>query len=137
MFASIDQVCWGRLGIYLKGIFLHSFQHPDYNPFNYNENDFCLLRLSEPANITSKVGIACLAVDHSKKYVGVDLTISGWGLILYSGMSSSLLRSAQVKTLSDEECEFLMDGMMYPKPDKYICATKVNTDACEGDSGGD
>jgi hypothetical protein len=94
------------------------------------------LKLFEPVNISSTVGIVCLPLDPTNTFAGEYLTISGWGTLMYSGMTSTVLKAAQVLALTHEECASLMDGMTYPDPALHLCATDINTDACEGDSGG-
>ncbi len=36
-------------------------------------------------------------MDRSKLYIGEELTVSGWGGIIYKGISSPALRAAQVE----------------------------------------
>ncbi len=59
--------------------------------------DFALLKLVEPARISPTVGIVCLASDPSQRFVGVNLTASGWGnMALDLDKKSPVLRKTTV-----------------------------------------
>lgn len=60
---------------------LDSFQaitHPYYNSQNFN-NDITLLKLSSPAQLTSRVSPVCLAASTSSIPSGTTCVTTGWG----------------------------------------------------------
>ena len=73
-------------------------QHPRYDPYaNLKQFDFALLKLSKPAKISDTVGVVCLPMNQSNLYDGEELTVSGWGRIIYKGIASPVLRAAHLQ----------------------------------------
>lgn len=70
--------CLGKMVLYCV---LDSFQaitHPYYNAQNFN-NDITLLKLSSPAQLTSRVSPVCLAASTSSIPSGTTCVTTGWG----------------------------------------------------------
>jgi len=112
------------------------FQHPQYDPENHNVYDFAILKLSRSVKISDNVGVVCLPLNHAETFAGLNLTISGWGAILFHGMSSPVLKVAEVLALSPRQCERDFDGMLQPDAEAHLCGASEDTDTCQGDSGG-
>jgi len=113
--------------------------HPDYDDI-ITDNDFSILTLKEPVDITSadsKARAACLPTDLSNLYDNVDLTVSGWGNMRESGGHyPSVLHYVQVPGVTNEVCQ--ADYKYGPITSNMMCAglDEGGIDACQGDSGG-
>ena len=98
-------------------------QHPQFDPNDtLNHFDFALLKLSKPAKISEKVGVVCLPMNRSNLYVDEELTVSGWGRIIFDGMASPVLRAAQVKG----KVLFLIPNLSIPRSTPTAVITKKN-----------
>lgn len=67
--------------LFMNHCVLNSFQvisHPYYNSQNFN-NDITLLKLSSPAQLTSRVSPVCLASSSSSIPSGTKCVTTGWG----------------------------------------------------------
>jgi secreted trypsin-like serine protease len=119
---------------------IRCFQHPGYSNDLRFLNDFALLKLAQSATISPTVGIVCLAGDPSNRFVGADLTVSGWGDTYHGkGEPSPELRKTTVVGITQELCQWKYQNAEYKYqifPQYHLCAEAVNTDACRGDSGG-
>ena len=64
------------------------------------------------------------------------MTISGWGYILNGGPQSPNLKQSFVLGMSNSDCKATGYGAMITS--NMICATtpNIDTDTCQGDSGG-
>ena len=73
-------------------------QHPKYDVYKQTEKvDLALLQLWDAAKISKTVDVVCLPMDRRNLYIGKELTVSGWGGIIYDGINSPVLRATQVK----------------------------------------
>jgi len=116
------------------------YKHPNYtrNPSN---NDFALIRLDRPVEMTSCVGTVCLPSEGSDVVPGAECFVTGFGALEESGSLSKKLQEGKVKTWEHKDCTGLA---RYPKDDidnsTMFCAQGGSffnvVDACQGDSGG-
>ncbi|XP_071546999.1 serine protease snk-like [Panulirus ornatus] len=115
--------------------------HPEYNGY-LTYYDISLLRLSKPAELTSRVLPACLPlkpdVVDSK-----ELTVAGWGRTSFGAHElSQVLLKVNVPVVSLLECQFRLfrhqDLFRAPKGIMVdqLCAGEKGRDSCKGDSGG-
>jgi trypsin len=114
------------------------------NPgFQYNSgtlnNDFVILKLSDPLELNDNVKPACLP---SSGYLGVSSTeercfTSGWGTLSSGGSATDDLKYVRVPAITNAQCNNdYGDGQI---TDAMICAGypgEGGKDACQGDSGG-
>jgi len=113
--------------------------HPQYNDNTMN-NDFGLVRLESPVDITDCVGTVCLPSSGGDVAPGTACWISGWGTLSSGGSQPTKLQEAQVTVLSNSDCK----KTSYDYSDisqTMLCAQGKTangeiTDACQGDSGG-
>ena len=77
-----------------------------------------------------------LVTDVTQSFEGTNLTISGWGYTSSNGQLSPNLKFAFVNGWNNAACKATGYGTLIT--DNMICAstTKIDTDACQGDSGG-
>jgi hypothetical protein len=112
-------------------------QHPQYVDDGQFFYDFALLRLAYPATLSDVVGIVCLATDSSQRFVGTELTASGWGDTFWNAKQPSpQLKKTLVVGITQELCSWKYQNTYRIIPNLHICAEATNTDACKGDSGG-
>ena len=74
--------------------------------------------------------------DVTQSFEGTNLTISGWGYTASKGQLSPNLKFAFVNGWNNTACKATGYGNIIT--DNMICAStpKIDTDACQGDSGG-
>ncbi|XP_050308922.1 chymotrypsin-like elastase family member 2A [Anthonomus grandis grandis] len=112
--------------------------HPKYNPQVFG-NDIAVLKLTEPAQLTSYVRPVCLWQGSNQLELVVNQTgiVVGWGFD-ETGTVTEQLTKAHMPIVSQETC-------IYSFPDFYsrftssttFCAGfKNGTSVCNGDSGG-
>ena len=90
-----------------------------------------------PAVLSSTVGIVCLATNINERFVGYELTVSGWGDTYYNyNQPSAELRKTRVYGITQERCSYMYQNLFQIVDSLHICAEASNTDACKGDSGG-
>ena len=106
-------------------------KHSRYNSATV-DNDYAILRLSQPVSFTDKVSPACLPDEREKTYLGANATATGWG-ITGSGSIANTLQEADVTVISNAVCD-----NYYRKPitKNMICTVGTGEGACKGDSGG-
>jgi len=115
------------------------------NPeFQYNSgtlnNDFVILKLSDPLELNDNVKAACLP---SSDYLGVTSTeercfTSGWGTLSSGGESPDDLQFVRVPAITNADCN-IDSAYGGDITDAMICAGYPGLggkDACQGDSGG-
>ena len=75
-------------------------------------------------------------LDVTQKFVGTNLTISGWGYTVDKGSLSPNLRYAFINGWNNTACKATGYGSLIT--DNMICASspKLDVDTCQGDSGG-
>lgn len=109
----------------------HNHIHEHYNA-NTMTNDICLLELSAPLEMNSKVaGVAMPGQD--AEFTGAAV-VSGWGTLSSGGSSPDVLMAVTVPIVSDDDCRDAY-GQNDIK-DTMICAGEEGKDSCQGDSGG-
>merc|ERR1711962_1258223 len=108
------------------------------NPTQLN-NDFVILKLSNPLELNDDVKPACLP--SSSDYLGVSSTeercfTSGWGTLSSGGSSTDTLQYVRVPAITNDQCNEAYNGDI---TNAMICAGYPGVggkDACQGDSGG-
>ena len=75
--------------------------------------------------------------DDSNKFVGANVTVSGWGRTSAKSETSKILKSAFVTAIADDECKRL--SLLFDVGPTSMCASGRSTRsaACFGDSGGE
>merc|ERR1719266_1057330 len=105
-------------------------------PYQGNNNDFVILKLSSALTFNDNVGPACLPEpDFAPDTTGQTCFVSGWGT-LASGAQSlpTQLQWVAVPTVTNEKCNEAYGGIT----SSMICAglSTGGKDSCQGDSGG-
>ena len=110
--------------------------HPSYNSTT-QDNDFALLKLANPVVVSQNASFICLPPDVTQTFAGANLTISGWGTTSSGGTQSPALKGAFITGLTNAACS-TTGGYGTSITANMICATTpaVDTDTCQGDSGG-
>jgi len=118
------------------------YKHPNYTE-DPSSNDFALIRLDRPVEMTSCVGSVCLPSEDSDVAPGTECFTTGLGGLKegYDAPVAGELQEGKVSIWSHKECTGLG---RYPKEQiddsTMICAQGGNpfkiVDACQGDSGG-
>lgn len=116
------------------------YKHPNYTS-RPSRNDFALMRLESPVEITECVGIACLPTRDVEP--GTECYATGWGAISTGGdypPTAKVLQEGKVETWTNAACTGFG---RYPKDqidESMLCAQGGNLfkiiDGCQGDSGG-
>merc|ERR1719266_1360825 len=106
-------------------------------PYQGNNNDFVILKLSSALSFNANVYPACLPeASHAPDTTGATCFASGWGT-LQSGAQSlpSLLQWVAVPTVTNQKCNSQYGGGI---TSSMICAGSPSggIDSCQGDSGG-
>ncbi|XP_041959286.1 chymotrypsin-like protease CTRL-1 [Alosa sapidissima] len=106
--------------------------HPYYNSNNFN-NDITLLKLSSPAQLTSRVSPVCMASSSASFPAGMRCVTTGWGK---TGSTSSprILQQTALPLLSTAQCRQHWGSNRIT--DAMICAGASGVSSCQGDSGG-
>merc|ERR1711874_931873 len=114
--------------------------NPDlpYNGGTLN-NDWAILKLSSPLDLTADVFPACLP--SSTSYLSTSSTeercfTSGWGTLSSGGSATNNLQYVRVPAITNAQCNAAYGGSI---TDTMICAGYPGVggkDACQGDSGG-
>ena len=71
---------------------------------NYNY-DFSILTLSNMVSFSHKIAPACLPWNVEVKYTGHVATVTGWGRLTPNGTKAKTLQEADVKIVSNIDCE--------------------------------
>ena len=74
--------------------------------------------------------------DGSSSGAGTNVTVAGWGRTSQDGSVSNVLRSVDLKLLTNAQCAAQLYQNMFPVHPSSICAIGDRKDACRGDSGG-
>ncbi|KAM8827320.1 chymotrypsin-like protease CTRL-1 [Synchiropus splendidus] len=108
------------------------FTHSYYNSQNFN-NDITLIKLSSPAQLTSRVSPVCLATSSTSIPSGTRCVTTGWGK---TGSTSSprILQQTSLPLLSPAQCKQYWGYNRIT--DAMICAGASGVSSCQGDSGG-
>jgi secreted trypsin-like serine protease len=102
------------------------------------ESDFALLHLASPLNLsgTQAKKIEMVTPDEvtaGATAPGVAARVSGWGVTSYNGTQPNVLRSVDLKLVSNEEAAQIIGA---PIPASALPAFANGKDSCQGDSGG-
>ncbi|XP_052002825.1 trypsin-like [Xyrauchen texanus] len=107
--------------------------HPDYNDMTY-DNDFMLIKLSEPAIFNDYV--QPISLPTSCSFAGEQCLVSGWGNQINTGVDyAAVLQCLDLPVLSRSQCEGAYGWQI---TDNMFCAgfLEGGKDSCQGDSGG-
>ncbi|KAI3379897.1 hypothetical protein SNEBB_005306, partial [Seison nebaliae] len=108
-----------------------TFTHSDYGPSV--RNDISLIKLSSPLTYTDRIAPVCLG--RTKLSPNNKVIVAGWGRTQEDGKgpSSNELRSVEINTRSDANC-----NIRSSETSLKLCAgdPDENQDSCGGDSGG-
>lgn len=105
--------------------------HPNYNPFNIN-NDICLLKMKKPLEFNS--GAGPIGLPSPMEEFSGTAEVSGWGTLYSGGPSPDKLMAVTVPIISDDDCRRKYDESSIS--DSMMCAGETGKDSCQGDSGG-
>ncbi|XP_072440843.1 coagulation factor X-like [Chiloscyllium punctatum] len=111
--------------------------HPHFQRRNY-DNDIAVLQLKEPMQFNQNVVPICLPQkDFANKVLmnSANALVSGWGHVVYHGMSADKLQRIMVPYIDRTEC---VESSRHQVSPNMFCAGYKNKskDACQGDSGG-
>ncbi|KAL7875128.1 hypothetical protein SRHO_G00060980 [Serrasalmus rhombeus] len=107
--------------------------HPDYNQ-NTVDNDFMLVKLSEPAVFDEYVQPIPLATTCAKE--GEQCLVSGWGNQINTGVDyATVLQCLDLPVIARSDCEASYTGQI---TENMFCAgfMEGGKDSCQTDSGG-
>lgn len=119
--------------------------HPEFNQPTRINNDIAVLILKVKLDINSRDGkIRAIAMPRAGEALvsGIDLKVSGWGLMKNgnNGPLATKLRFVVVQSIERRKCEDAFKNLEKTKfTNRMICAGIWNVggkDACQGDSGG-
>ncbi|KAK3531235.1 hypothetical protein QTP70_015232 [Hemibagrus guttatus] len=100
--------------------------HPYYNSQNFN-NDITLLKLSTPAQLTTRVSPVCLATSSTNVSAGTRCVTTGWGKTAYTS-SPSILQQTVLPILSLAQCQQYWGNRIF---DSMICAGASGVSSCQ------
>ena len=105
------------------------------------DNDYAILRLSQPVYFTDKVSPACLPDNWENTYADARATATGWGATDRPGGSlANTLQKADVRVISNDECKVPSaedwTGQDWRPSKNMICTAGSGEGICTGDSGG-
>ena len=134
--------------------------HPQYIASPVAQNDFCLLKVSEPLRFSAEVEPVCLpAEDGSDEAPGTKCWVTGWGStaanrgnfeeflkevkaeeagkvaknLQRATRATPALYQVAVNITTQDVCSKAYPGNISPQ---MICAAAPGKDSCQGDSGG-
>ncbi|KQS43560.1 uncharacterized protein Dere_GG15197, isoform B [Drosophila erecta] len=104
-------------------------------------NDIALIQLNVVGALPGNISPICLpeaAKFLQQDFVGMNPFVAGWGAVKHQGVTSQVLRDAQVPIVSRLSCEQSYKSVFQfvQFSDKVLCAGSSSVDACQGDSGG-
>jgi secreted trypsin-like serine protease len=116
------------------------FPHPQYYPQTANQhNDIALLRLASKVRYTDYIKPICLPRTDAlkrKDYVGIPLTVAGWGKT-ETASASNIKLYVDVDGVGGNQCNQVYRSEGVQIVNSQICAGGVpGKDSCRGDSGG-
>uniref|UniRef100_A0A0P5K476 Serine protease P76 n=1 Tax=Daphnia magna TaxID=35525 RepID=A0A0P5K476_9CRUS len=115
---------------------LSKTEHEAYSS-RTQENDICLLRLSSPLSLNTKVNVVRLPAQGAETAEGTNCVVSGWGTTSSGGSTiPDILRKVTVPIVSDATCRDSYGATSITN--SMICAgfRLGGADSCQGDSGG-
>lgn len=114
--------------------------HPDFNPNNL-ANDFALLHLAKPAQLTKNVGIVCL---ENINFLETNFTcsVAGWGKDKFGkeGVYQNVLKTVELPFVDHNDCRnalrYTRLGKYFNLHESFLCAGgEPGKDSCSGDGG--
>ena len=75
--------------------------HPKYDAETM-DYDFAILKLASPVTFSTVANAACLALNDGEDYVGIDMVVSGWGMLREDGEQASILQVFSSSYFVDE-----------------------------------
>jgi len=111
--------------------------HPNYQSQPEVKNDIALFRTAVDIQFSRGVGPICLPLQNAAsnfdyKYVN----LAGWGTTSFGGVTSTVLRKAQVYTTTNSFCQSNYGSETVIDPSEICTASNEYKDACQYDSGG-
>jgi len=112
-------------------------KHPLYQYPSRLSNDIALIKLAKPVKLNDDIAVACLPKPKEQVPADSKCFISGWGKTKHPGGSAIRLQHAQMKIISNDECN-KKNGRYNPIEPQMLCAANQNAkqSGCHGDSGG-
>jgi len=111
-------------------------ENPNYDNDIPSEFDLAILTLCEDIAFTKDASPVCLPEVNGQDTSlndGVDVIITGWGLLKYPGGSNpNKLQKVTMQTMSNAQCK----ALGYDATDSKLCASSQLKSICFGDSGG-
>ncbi|XP_016119223.1 chymotrypsin-like protease CTRL-1 [Sinocyclocheilus grahami] len=107
--------------------------HPDYKKQTKYNNDVALLKLSSPAQMTSRISPICLPSSLTSIRPGTLCVTTGWGAT-ETVSNPRILQEATVPIVSQAQCRQFWHRNSIT--DAMICAGAFGASSCQGDSGG-
>lgn len=109
-------------------------QHPHWNSDTF-ENDAAVLQLNQPVPSSIAIPIRLIGDDQSRfDDGGQSAVVAGWGRTRENGLTTSILREASLKIVTNSQCGKNYGAWFYPSV--MVCAALKGRDSCQGDSGG-
>lgn len=112
--------------------------HPDYNKLGDLYNDYAILLLKTPANLTVNVDTVCLGTS----YIGDSCFVAGWGKDKFGeqGKYQQMPKKLELSVWDNETCQDTLRttslGRYFSLDQSFICAGgKAGKDTCTGDGG--
>lgn len=111
--------------------------HPSYNSRTM-DNDFSLIKVNSPFELSECVGTACLPTGDDVA-PQTECWITGWGTLSSGGSQPRIMQEGKVKVLGNAECKNTGYSSSEILPSMLCAQGKKGgaiVDACQGDSGG-
>lgn len=112
--------------------------HPQYNKGGDLYNDYALLRLRTPAELTYNVDTVCLGTS----FFSESCVVAGWGKDKFGkhGEYQRVLKKVEVPTWDNESCQNALRttklGRYFSLDWSFVCAGgEAGKDTCSGDGG--
>merc|ERR1712130_333719 len=109
--------------------------HPNFDQRTF-DNNYAILRLTNPVAFTNKVSPACLPADLDATYVGVEATVTRWGKLHSEGSRPDVLQEVNVTVTTNVDCNNVYDDHDGGITADMICAADSGKNVCLYDSGG-
>ncbi|CAG9135449.1 unnamed protein product [Plutella xylostella] len=120
--------------LWKEGGYMFAFErfvtHPDYSEYTL-KNDLGLLVTAAPVPLSNLVQIMPLSFNHVD--AGVQVRVTGWGLIRPEGPRSDNLLELVTSTMGGEECTAAFPSMFQSSIE--LCTVRDNRGICNSDSG--
>ncbi|XP_037073660.1 CLIP domain-containing serine protease 14D-like, partial [Pollicipes pollicipes] len=112
--------------------------HPGYHRPALHRNDLALVRLDRAAREDDDVGRICLPLGEwrQRNWLGMRLTVAGFGLTHDGGEPSQQLMEVDVPVRALDECQRLLRPLALLGPGQLCAGGEQGRDSCRGDSGG-